>query len=243
MPRTTLIKPTHKPIQQYYQALQTYGEQHVKHEGALETAFQRLLADTAPPHGWTLLPKLKLRVKGKNIYPDGTLRDLFNLRRGFWEAKDTDDDLDAEISKKIAKGYPLNNTIFEDTRTAVLFQHGQERNRFDQTKPRQLADLLNDFYAYAEPEIEDFHQAVNEFKERVPELAKGLVEKIAEAHKTNKKFQAAFESVFDVSNLVCTVDACLPPVLPPFKVCLSTGQRRWGSRHVKTYRESDPRTR
>jgi hypothetical protein len=51
MPRTILIKPTHKPIQQYYQALKTYGEQHVKHEGALETAFQRLLADTAPPHG------------------------------------------------------------------------------------------------------------------------------------------------------------------------------------------------
>jgi hypothetical protein len=192
MPRTNLIKP----IQQYYQALQTYGEQHVKHEGTLETAFQRLLADTAPPHGWTLLPKLKLQVKGKNIYPDGTLRDLFNLRRGFWEAKDTDDDLDAEISKKIAKGYPLNNTIFEDTRTAVLFQHGQERNRFDLTKPRQLADLLNDFYAYAEPEIEDFQQAVNEFKERVPELAKGLVDKIADAHKTNKKFQAAFDAFF-----------------------------------------------
>jgi predicted helicase len=196
MPRTTLIKPTHKAIKQYYDALHTYREQRVHHEGALETAFQRLLADTGRLHGWTLLPKLKLQVKGKNIYPDGTLRDLFNLRRGFWEAKDTDDDLDAEISKKIAKGYPLHNTIFEDTRTAVLFQHGQERNRFDLTKPRQLADLLNDFYAYAEPEIEDFQQAVNEFKERVPELAKGLVEKIAAAHKTNKKFQAAFDAFF-----------------------------------------------
>src|SRR5260370_13950032 len=189
MPRSAVLKPSHKAIQRYYQALQSYSEQHVTHEGALETAFQSLLADTAPSHGWTLLPKLKLQVKGKNIYPDGTLRDLFNLRRGFWEAKDTDDDLDAVISMKIAKGYPLNNTIFEDTRRAVLFQHGQERNRFDLTKARQLADLLNDFYAYAEPEIEGFQQAVNEFKERVPELAKGLVEKIADAHKTNKGFR------------------------------------------------------
>lgn len=57
MPKTTVIKPTHKAIQQYYQALQTYGEHHVKHEGALETAFQRLLAYTAKPHGWTLIPK------------------------------------------------------------------------------------------------------------------------------------------------------------------------------------------
>jgi predicted helicase len=196
MSRSTLLKPTHKPIQRYYQALQTYSEQHIRHEGALETAFQRLLADTAQPHGWTLLPKLKLQVEGKNIYPDGTLRDFFNLRRGFWEAKDTDDDLNAEISKKMAKGYPLTNTIFEDTRTAVLYQNGQERNRFDLTQPRQLADLLNDFYAYAEPEIDNFQQAVNEFKERVPELAKGLVEKIADAHKTNKRFQDAFDSFF-----------------------------------------------
>ncbi len=97
MPRTTLLKPTHKAIQQYYQALQSYSAHHVTHEGALETAFQRLLANTARLHHWTLIPKQKLQVKGKNIYPDGTLRDLFT-RRGFWEAKDTGDDLDAEIS-------------------------------------------------------------------------------------------------------------------------------------------------
>lgn len=196
MPRTAPLKPTAKAIQRYYQALRDYRAQGVTHEGAVETAFQRLLADTAPAHGWTLLPKLKLTVKGKNIYPDGTLRDFFNLRRGFWEAKDTDDDLDAEISKKIAKGYPLNNTIVEDTRIAVLFQNGQERYRLDLTDPRQLASLLNEFYAHTEPGIDNFEQAVEEFKERVPELAKGLVEKIDEAHKTNKKFQAAFDSFF-----------------------------------------------
>src|SRR6266849_7422391 len=138
MPRSAVLKPSHKAIQGYYQALQTYSEQRVTHEGALETAFQRLLADTAPAHGWTLLPKLKLQVRGKNIYPDGTLRDFFNLRRGFWEAKDTDDDLDAEISKKIAKGYPLNNTIFEDTRTAVLFQGQTEVLRIDLSERNEL---------------------------------------------------------------------------------------------------------
>jgi hypothetical protein len=46
------------------------------------------------------------------------------LHRGLWEAKDTDDDLEVEIKKKMAKGYPLTNTIFEDTRRAVLFQNG-----------------------------------------------------------------------------------------------------------------------
>jgi len=33
------------------------------------------------------------------------------LHRGYWEAKDTDDDLDAEISKRSTKGYSLNNII------------------------------------------------------------------------------------------------------------------------------------
>src|SRR5260370_14900851 len=196
MPRSAVLKPSHKAIQRYYQALQSYSEQHVTHEGALETAFQSLLADTAPSHGWTLLPKLKLQVKGKNIYPDGTLRDFFNLRRGFWEAKDTDDDLDAEISKKSAKGYPLNNIIFEDTRQAVLFQGKREVLRVDLADTQRLADLLNLFYAYTEPEHEDFEEAVAEFKDRVPDLARGLADKIKTAHQNNKRFQTAFDSFF-----------------------------------------------
>src|SRR3989442_857377 len=143
MPKATLIKPTHKAVKQYYAALQSYRNHQVTHEGALETACGRLLEETAKAHGWKLIPKQRLKVGKSSIAPDGTLRDLFNMRCGFWEAKDTDDDLDAEIQKKIAKGYPLTNTIFEDTRRAVLFQSGQERYRFDLTDKNQLAALLN----------------------------------------------------------------------------------------------------
>ena len=123
MSKQLAIKPTSKPILTYYAALKTYGDHGVEHEGALETAFQRLLADTARLKNWTLIPKLKMKVAGKIIFPDGTLRDDFNLPRGYWEAKDTHDDLDQEIGKKIGKGYPLTNTIFEDTRQAVLYQN------------------------------------------------------------------------------------------------------------------------
>jgi hypothetical protein len=42
MPKAALIKPTHKAIKEYHQALKDYQEQRVTHEGALETAFQRL---------------------------------------------------------------------------------------------------------------------------------------------------------------------------------------------------------
>jgi hypothetical protein len=44
MPTHGLIKPTHKAIQRYYQALQSFGNQHVRHESALRSAFQTMLA-------------------------------------------------------------------------------------------------------------------------------------------------------------------------------------------------------
>jgi hypothetical protein len=116
------IKATHKAIQLYYQTLQAYRERDVAHETALRSAFQYLLAETARPHKWFLIPEQSNKAGGKRVVPDGTLCDDLNLHRGYWEAKDTDDKLDDEIAKKIKKGYPLTNIIFEDTRQAVLFQ-------------------------------------------------------------------------------------------------------------------------
>ena len=71
------------------------------------------------------------RSAGDNLVrPDGTFRDSNSLPRGYWEAKDTKDNLDTEIRKKSAKGYRLTNTIFEDTQTAVLYQNKQEVRRY-----------------------------------------------------------------------------------------------------------------
>lgn len=41
-----------------------------------------------------------------------------------------------------------------------------------------------------------FHQAVEEFRDKVPDLARGLVAKIAEAHQQNAEFQQAFDKFF-----------------------------------------------
>ncbi len=191
------IKATHKAIQTYYQTLNDYHEHGVGHETALRSAFQNLLAEIAKTRHWLLVPEQSNRTGGKCVVPDGTLYDG-NLHRGYWEAKDTDDHLDAEIAKKIKKGYPLSNTIFEDTRQAVLFQGKREVLRVDLSQPQNVADLLNQFFDYTEPEIEDFAEAVEEFKDRVPDLARGLAEKIKLAHRENPKFQTAFASFFDL---------------------------------------------
>ncbi len=134
------LKATDPAIKAYHAALHLFAQHEAKHEGATETAFSNLLALTARPHGWMLIPKKGLKVGGKQIYPDGTLQDEF-FPRGYWEAKDTADDLDAEILKKRKKGYPLANTIFEDTRHAVLYQNKVEVERYDLTKAQGVADL------------------------------------------------------------------------------------------------------
>ncbi len=181
-------------IDAYYNTLDELAKQYATHEGAVSVAFQSLLADTARRHHWTLIPQLS----AKGIRPDGTLKDPMGLVRGHWEAKDTDDDLDVEIGKKIQKGYPLGNIIFEDTRVAVLIQNKSEVMRVDLRDRQQLARLLEAFFAYVEPQIDSFEKAVNEFKERVPEIARHLKERIVDAHATNKKFKEAYASFIEM---------------------------------------------
>jgi hypothetical protein len=64
--------------------------------------------------GWHLVPELATHYGGKRVVPDGTVRDEFCLARGWWEAKDTSDNLAKEIEKKLKAGYPARNTIFKD---------------------------------------------------------------------------------------------------------------------------------
>ena len=191
-----LISPTHRSVRKYYETLEGFRNQRVSDEMNVRSAFQSLLADTARLKGWTLVPELSAHSGGSLARPDATLRDANSLPRGYWEAKDTKDDLDSEIRRKIAHGYSLSNTIFEDTETGVLYQNKQEVLRVPLGDPKELARLLNQFYGYAEPDIEGFEEAVEEFQERVPELARGLAEKIREAHKDNPRFIQAFAQFF-----------------------------------------------
>ncbi len=192
------IKPTDKAINAYYEALQAYQRQDVEHESAISTAFQTMLDQVGRHFDWTLIPQLTDTAGGRSIRPDGTFRDDYYITRGYWEAKDTQDNLETEIRKKIAKGYPLGNTIFEDTRQGFLYQNGQLAMKADLTEPQQLADLLNAFFAYTEPAHEDFSKAIDEFKQRVPDLARGLVEKINHAHKHNPRFIEAFDGFYEL---------------------------------------------
>ena len=103
MSQSYTVKPTHKPIKDYYAALATFREHRVGHEQAVRAAFQNLLTATGKKHGWTLIAEERINIKGKTVIPDGTFRDQYEMHRGHWEAKDIGRPMTPTTSKPKSK--------------------------------------------------------------------------------------------------------------------------------------------
>ncbi len=187
---TVTIKPTDAAIRNYQKSLADLTAQGVRNEGGLRTAFASLLRDTSRKRKWNLVEELP--VSGGRLRPDGTLRDSWQLPHGYWEAKDAGDDLEVEIRNKRDVGYPFSNTIFENTQSAVLFQNERRILTADCNDRKGLAELLTRFYRHETPDFSSFEEAVERFSDEVPQLAKGLQDKIDEARLHNRPFQDAF---------------------------------------------------
>ena len=84
-------------------------------EQNIRPAFQNCLAAYCGDHKERLALVPELPVPS-GVVPDGTVKDTLRMARGYWEAKDTHDDLDAEITRKFDRGYPRDNIIFETPR-------------------------------------------------------------------------------------------------------------------------------
>ena len=187
------IKPIHKPIKQYYAELQEYDSIGAEHEGAVRTAFQNLLQHYCRQADLILVcEKTHYTPEKRRITPDGEVVDTFGLPYGYWEAKDTQDDLYVEADKKFAAGYPSKNIVVQSPTHALLYQHGQLQLDLDISEPRNLVNVLQGFFAYQEENISAWHTAVSEFKETVPELGEKLTALIETERQNNPQFQEAF---------------------------------------------------
>ena len=187
------IKPTHKPIRNYYAELKEYERLGEQNEGTVRAAFQGLLQHYCHQSNLTLLcEKTHYTPEKRRITPDGEVVDTFNLPYGYWEAKDTQDDLYTEASKKFAAGYPSKNIVIQSPTHALLYQHGQLQLDLDITEPRNLVRVLQGFFAYQEENIAAWHTAVAEFREKVPELGEELAMLIETERQNNPHFQEAF---------------------------------------------------
>jgi predicted helicase len=162
-----------------------------KQETSIRNEFQRLVNEYAKQRGLLLIPEISIKTpKGKTVKPDGTLKDSMRQEWGYWESKDEADDIDEEISKKFGKDYPSDNILFEDSRTAVLFQHGSEVMRVEMLDEVALDKLINRFITYERPEVKTFRAAIEHFKEDVPKVTEALRE-LLEKQESNPEFEKA----------------------------------------------------
>ncbi len=168
-------------------------------ETSIRVAFQNLLNDYCKARDFLLIPELDYRTKsGKVVYPDGTVKDALRLDWGYWESKDQYDNLDEEIEKKLAKGYPNDNILFEDSQTAVLIQGGEERLRVSMRDDEALDGIINAFINYVRPEVEDFREAIDSFKEDLPTILEALRGLIALQSETNRNFVTARDKFLEI---------------------------------------------
>jgi predicted helicase len=197
---TLELRPTHKPVQDYYAALRQFNDLGVSHETAVRSAFHGLLDHCARQHDWTLVPEWEIRRPRQHpLRVDGALLDNFRLTHGFWEAKDSHDDLQKEARKKFDLGYPRDNILFQTPRRALLFQNDALALDADLTQPAHLIVALKAFFGYTPPAYTEWERAVSEFQDRVPELARSLIEIIEKERKTNRRFTKAFADFADLA--------------------------------------------
>ena len=190
---TLNLKPTHKAITTYYDALDKYRQHGVTHETAVRAAFQALLEACARQVNWTLICEQTLRIPGKNpIRLDGALLDEHSLPCGTWEAKGVKGNLRAEVQNKFDVGYPQENILFQTPERAILYQNGSEVMDADITEPETLVTVLKAFFAYERAHAAEWQAAVARFKDIVPELGTEAAELIKTQHRTNAQFRADF---------------------------------------------------
>ena len=134
------LKPSHASVKAYYDTLHQFGQLYIDHEGAVRSAFQDLLAKCGrkakPP--LTLVPEYRIERARSSVIVDGALVDLYHLPHGYWEAKDEKDDLAREVERKLDKGYPRDNIIFQAPERAILYQSGARIFDDNITRPEAL---------------------------------------------------------------------------------------------------------
>ncbi len=185
-------------IERYHRELaELIGFGGADNEENIRPAFQSCLVAYCADHAERLVlaPELRSDVGNK---PDGTVRDSLRMTRGLWEAKDAHDDLDREIRNKLGQGYSGDNILFENSVTAALVQNDQEVSRTDLADPVTLDELIWKFLDYELPEIQEFREAHQQFRDDLPVALDSLRETIVDAEDSNAECQRAPELFLDL---------------------------------------------
>jgi len=201
-------------ISKYYTEIEKYIRfGGTSKESSIRRAFENLLNEYAQNQNLLLIAELDYRTpKGTTVSPDGTLKDALRLDWGYWESKDTDDDLEVEIEKKFKKGYPSSNILFEDTQTAILYQNGVEAERCNIRDAEALHRVISRFTNFTRAEVRDFRDAIEKFKADLPQVLDTLRDMIAQQAKENKPFVIARDAFLKLCKHVINENVTLADV-------------------------------
>ena len=169
-------------VQQYLNNLQDLRKVSGTHrESVVREAFKDLLKGWARSHDLVFVPEYEIATPAKERrYVDGALLHALRMPFGYWEAKDEKDDLDAEISFKLRRGYLQDNIIFEDSTQAVLIQNKREVKRCPVDDVSAVGRLLELFFAYERAETAEFRKAVEQFEVKQYPVAIQYLDKAVE---------------------------------------------------------------
>jgi predicted helicase len=196
------LKASHKPVKDYYEVLNDLNERKLSHEGAVSPAFAALLRHCGAQFGQTLVEKFPFKYGTHNLIIDGAMADRFNLVHGYWEAKDSSDDLDKEIKKKFAIGYPKDNILFQAPNRIVIYQDSRSVFDNDIANPEALIEALRIFLEYEAPAYAEWERAADEFKLKV----------IEKERKTNTAFVQAFDDFVELCQETINPEISVPAV-------------------------------
>lgn len=180
-------------IEKYYKKIKEAKLSGHDSERNIRRYFYELLKNYTKPLNIKIEEEIKEYATGENnktkiIYPDGRIK-KGNMIIGWVENKDAKDDLDKEIRKKQSKQYPLDNTIFENSKELVLYQNGKEVNRINILDSEKLDKVLIKFVNFKPEEYKKFQDAFVNLKRILPELAEDLRDFFKKERNINKNFR------------------------------------------------------
>ena len=216
MPQLNL-KPTHKPIRDYYATLQQYEQHDVTHEGAVSAPFETLLNTCARQVNATIIPQYAMHTAtGNRIVIDGAVLNEYGIPIAYWEAKDIDDDLDIAVQQKREAGYPLDNILFQTPECGILIQNGQTALDLDISAPantrrniiaREIENVVDELIRHAFSR-EEFLKPLDRFYVAIEQAATLCRDFSQKQHFLNtfyeKFFQGFSEDVADTHGIVYT---------------------------------------
>ncbi|MDE0635368.1 MAG: N-6 DNA methylase [Candidatus Poribacteria bacterium] len=201
------LKPTHKPIRDYYVTLQQYEQHDVTHEGAVSAPFETLLNTCARQVNATLIPQYAMRTATDDrIVIDGAVLNEYGIPIAYWEAKDIDDDLSKAVQQKREAGYPLDNILFQTPERGILVQNEQVALDLDISDPANLIESLKYLFAYTAPALDNWQTAVTDFRSHVPDLANKLMELIEQRYERDPSFKKAFTDFYEICRTAINPD-------------------------------------